>query len=84
MMCLSLHTSVLTLAILSAFTLTSMAKCSALQVPDGVRSKSVSVEQWTLLILNGRHLAYVAEGEGPPIYENGGRGCSSGNRLHQL
>ena len=27
--------------------------------------KSLSVERWTLLTLNGRHLGYVAEGAGP-------------------
>ncbi len=31
----------------------------------------LSVERWTLLTLNGHHLGYVAEGEGPPTYENG-------------
>lgn len=27
--------------------------------------RKLSVELWTLLALNGRHLGYVAEGEGP-------------------
>ena len=35
--------------------------------PDGALKtvKKLSVELWTLLALNGRHLGYVAEGEGP-------------------
>ena len=37
------------------------------EYPDGALKtvKKLSVELWTLLALNGRHLGYVAEGEGP-------------------
>ena len=37
------------------------------EYPDGALKmvKKLSVELWTLLGLNGRHLGYVAEGEGP-------------------
>ncbi len=41
-----------------------------MSTPSGSKS---CVEHWTLLTLNGRHLGYVEEGEGPPTYENGGR-----------
>ena len=37
------------------------------EYPDGALKtvKKLSVELWTLLALNGGHLGYIAEGEGP-------------------
>ncbi|MDF4966884.1 hypothetical protein P3578_24460 [Vibrio parahaemolyticus] len=37
------------------------------EYPDGALKtvKKLSVELWTLLALNGRHLGYIAKGEGP-------------------
>ena len=41
------------------------------EYPDGALKtvKKLSVELWTLLALNGRHLGYVADGEGLSLHD---------------
>ena len=68
-LCLKSHTSVLTLNILSTKVRSHWEVCKNAvhcEYPDVALKtvKKLSVELWTLLTLNGRHLGYVAEGEG--------------------